>query len=594
MAIADESIRSNSIRFRDAVRSVHERVRAAAGDFDPPGETGEERALRELWEGPESERREQLHHATRSLIACGLLTGSLHAHFSDAMAATDIPGWAWECAGSQSHLWMFGCLILPALLPDEWQRWSGDAVFLDCGQFDAWLAMQNFAAPVPAQMPEAFDAADRPEPVRHYAPPERPFVTLSQALSWIAFGASFDNDRLIRAIDDLAFGPSAETEVGLKKAVADLTALASSNAIQIRGKYIESDSMDASVALTNVIDPIRFHDFAQFDICRDALRYGTGLTWTKSESIGHLMMSERSDSIRSVAVDRFALMRHFPSPRQAAGSELAPAVEAPFEWSDFGAESIPELERLHGLALRDEWWTWPEAIAWLGSRETRNIATLRYWAVWWESNGDADPTITIAAQADIARRFCTAPDCAKADLINAIERGAVATAGRSERHGKSEPLARGDWRGGTVIYSDGGAQLVSAKNQLVTWAFDIAVSRDDLVTAFPSSEANERVDLGLYSGGITYELEPLSGEPRAAKIRRKPGPKADPDWTDAIAVVTEECVAAGYQRPLERGQKAAICTMLLSKMADKDKHFSDDAAAKYATQVIAALSNNSG
>jgi hypothetical protein len=53
--------------------------------------------------------------------------------------------------------------------------------------------------------------------------------------------------------------------------------------------------------------------------------------------------------------------------------------------------------------------------------------------------------------------------------------------------------------------------------------------------------------------------------------------------------VTKDCIAAGYQNPLRRGDKAAIQTMLLSFMAEKDKHFSDDIAAKHATKVIAGL-----
>ena len=493
MAIAEVSIRPNSIRFRDAVRAVHELVRTAAGDFDPQGENGEFTALRALYEGSGSDRREQLQQLqilTHSLIVCAMLNGSLRAHFSDATEATDVPGWAWAGAEGRWDLWIGGCLVLPALLPDEWQRWSGDSVFVDSGQFGGWLAKQDFAVPIPDYLPEAFDAAERPEPVKHRPPPERPFVTLSEALSWIAFGTSFDNDRLIRAIDEFAFGPAAETTQKLESAVSELATLALGEAIEIRGKYIANNSMDESEVLTNAIDPIRFHDFTQFDVHLDTLRYGIGLTWTKSESISHLLLSKRSESFRAVAVKRAELVRHFPVAQKVADSGASPAVEAPFEWSDFGADSMPELERLHDFALRDEWWTWPEAIAWIGSRETRNMATLRYWGVWWASHGDEDPTITISAQAQIASRFCEAPLHAKADLINAIERGTVASAGRAERHGKSEPLARGDWRGGSVVYSDGGAQLVSAANRLVTWAFDIAVSRADLVAAFPSPEPN--------------------------------------------------------------------------------------------------------
>lgn len=93
----------------------------------------------------------------------------------------------------------------------------------------------------------------------------------------------------------------------------------------------------------------------------------------------------------------------------------------------------------------------------------------------------------------------------------------------------------------------------------------------------------------------TLEAAPLPNKAsdNAPKMaRKKPGPAPDPDWPHAIAQVAEDCLAAGYKRPVERGVKAAIQTMLLSYMADKNKHFSDDTAAKHAKTVIAALPDN--
>lgn len=80
--------------------------------------------------------------------------------------------------------------------------------------------------------------------------------------------------------------------------------------------------------------------------------------------------------------------------------------------------------------------------------------------------------------------------------------------------------------------------------------------------------------------------------PSIKPTRKKPGPAPDPDWPPAVAKVTNECIAAGYKRPLQRGQKAAIQYMLLNYMADLDKEFSDDTAAKHAKTVIAALPDN--
>lgn len=108
----------------------------------------------------------------------------------------------------------------------------------------------------------------------------------------------------------------------------------------------------------------------------------------------------------------------------------------------------------------------------------------------------------------------------------------------------------------------------------------IQFSRRDVLALFPKvgSEKNEG--------------EPSLSAP--APARKKPGPKPDPDWPDAITNVTAHCIEAGFTKPLKRGELAAIQNLLLSAMAEKDKHPSDDTARKYAAQVIAKLPDNSG
>uniref|UniRef100_A0A6H1ZQG8 Uncharacterized protein n=1 Tax=viral metagenome TaxID=1070528 RepID=A0A6H1ZQG8_9ZZZZ len=98
---------------------------------------------------------------------------------------------------------------------------------------------------------------------------------------------------------------------------------------------------------------------------------------------------------------------------------------------------------------------------------------------------------------------------------------------------------------------------------------DVEVCRAELLKLFPP------------------KLPSRISQPKTA--RRRPGPAPDPDWPNAIAKVTRDCIAAGYRQPLRRGEKSAIGNMLLDEMSQRDKHFSEDAAAKHATAVIAAL-----
>ena len=160
----------------------------------------------------------------------------------------------------------------------------------------------------------------------------------------------------------------------------------------------------------------------------------------------------------------------------------------PITWDDFDPEDLPELERLYAQSLQDEWWTWPEAIAWIGSRDTRNVATLRFLGGQWLRRSEANAaTITAGTQAYLATHYCTSGREAEGELHRAIERGALGTIGRSAPEQKSSPLPKEDWRGGKVVYSEGVAVLVSAANPLIVWAYDVGINRSDLVREFPES-----------------------------------------------------------------------------------------------------------
>lgn len=180
--------------------------------------------------------------------------------------------------------------------------------------------------------------------------------------------------------------------------------------------------------------------------------------------------------------------RHYLSEDYGSPKGKAPMVRPKAEiiqWEDFPSEALPELKQFADEAPRDEWWTWPEAIAWVGGRDYRNIATLRYWGKWWtRRTGSFD---IIGAQHDIARQFCESVSQAEVELINAIERGAVKSLGRKARNLKASLLPAEVWRGGMIRFSERTAQLVSAEDSHAVWAFDVAVNRADLVDCFQMS-----------------------------------------------------------------------------------------------------------
>ncbi len=159
----------------------------------------------------------------------------------------------------------------------------------------------------------------------------------------------------------------------------------------------------------------------------------------------------------------------------------------PLSWEDFGPEAIPQLEQHTAKAAHDVWWTWPEAIAWVGSEDYRNIATLRQWGNFLPLEAGH----TLKGQEDIARSFCTSPQQAEASLMQAIETGAIQTSGRSKPNANPMRLEPETWRGGAITYSRGTACLVSKLDTWsAPWAYDIAVHRADLVAFTATGKAD--------------------------------------------------------------------------------------------------------
>ena len=299
----------------DAIRELHQRVKAAVHDPDPAPWLDVSPFLIEMFsEGDEAAfvRRKKMENRSMLVLQRALLSGDVRSHFSDGMESRDVPGWAWVGAERNEHVWFEGRLSLDVFLPEEWQRWSCHSVYLDRDAFTAWMDGQPLHDPIdlPA-LPQPYDAHSKPEPVKKRLPQDIPYVTLSEALTWIAFGFVLDRDCLDRAISAHTLD-AIDPQAALVNAMAKLVVSASGGQIDMRGKYVESHSTDDSDVLTAPIDPVRFEDFAQFDILHDGLRYGTGLTWEKRNNTLDRVMQKRRDAFHSVKVNRTDLLRLFP------------------------------------------------------------------------------------------------------------------------------------------------------------------------------------------------------------------------------------------------------------------------------------------
>lgn len=230
-----------------------------------------------------------------------------------------------------------------------------------------------------------------------------------------------------------------------------------------------------------------------------------------------------------------------------------------------------------------------EAITWIAFDVALDAERLER-AIRWESLADGDLQ---AAQRQM--------EVATAALLQAGADGLVAFYGRHmEVHGEKgrlteeiDPLTLEDYRKVLIVshdnlyYGEGLFVWYRSSNESHALGserrdhyYNVTVDRQTLLMRFA-----KRLDSA--AAKTKPELHT-----QAEKVRKRPGPAPDPDWPHAIAKVTQDCIAAGYTQALKRGDKAAIQTMLLNYMADKNKNFSVDIAAKHAKAVIDALPEN--
>lgn len=268
--------------------------------------------------------RKKLESRAMLLAQRALLRGDLKAYLGHQNLKREVPGWAWEGLEGAEDVWFHGLMQFDPQLPAVWQKWAGAPVFLERCAVMGWIGRAAFleGGDLPA-MPEPYDLSSKPNLESKRPPPPASYVSLSEALSWIAFRFSMNSEQLSRKA--LAPGNlSDDPEQELAEAMASLATKASGGRIELRGKYFAHHSVKDSEVLTAVIEPVRLDDFAQFDILHDGLRFGEGLMWQKGNNSLYWVLNDRGDCYSAVRVNRADLLRHFP-----AENELTRALFSP-------------------------------------------------------------------------------------------------------------------------------------------------------------------------------------------------------------------------------------------------------------------------
>jgi hypothetical protein len=347
-------IASEQISCFDAVRALHQRIKVTlAGDDNPAPWCKVDEGLVACFgnDNPqEYVRNQKLHDRTKLAFSRAMLAGELQARFVDGVETREIPGWAWANPDCIKHVWFEGRLPLDIFLPGEWRRWSCHQPYIDQSTFDAWLGseMPSCVGSFP-ELPTPIDIAGRPQAECRRAPPNTPFVSLSEALSWIAFGFALNRDELDHALNAGEFGGQESAQLVLADATRRLLVPATGGNVGMRGKYIDDHSLNENQVLTENIPAIRFADFGQFDILRDGLRYGTGLTWVKHHnSIDQAFSPSRKDAFRSVTVKRDDLLRLFPAQAVAMTTEVESSLSKPASNNPL---AVSHLSKRHGRTI---------------------------------------------------------------------------------------------------------------------------------------------------------------------------------------------------------------------------------------------------
>jgi hypothetical protein len=103
------------------------------------------------------------------------------------------------------------------------------------------------------------------------------FISLSEALSWIAFGMQDKKEELIKYLAKKNYSEDCKDK--LNNALESLLSKARGALITLEGKEITSKTTVTNNALTIKISSTAFKDFAAFSITDDGLYYGNGLLW---------------------------------------------------------------------------------------------------------------------------------------------------------------------------------------------------------------------------------------------------------------------------------------------------------------------------
>jgi hypothetical protein len=149
----------------------------------------------------------------------------------------------------------------------------------------------------------------------------------------------------------------------------------------------------------------------------------------------------------------------------------------------FAASHESSIDQALRECSSDDWWSYPEAVAWVMSSNIRDVATARAWLRYHEGNGRAIEGGKLAAFLGTQ---------AAEDAMELLANSAGGSGERSVRvqgwdcNGKLSPIPASDWSGCKVHLVSGLGVLAPVNDHRFARCRDLLINREDLQLAFPA------------------------------------------------------------------------------------------------------------